>query len=101
MVNKAQTEAAHTSADIVKEAFLKVGIEDPFELTEDEESVSIVLDTQDSGIIIGKHGDTLESLQLILSLILSKETGVFRRVSLEVGDYKKNREDYLLNLAAQ
>ncbi len=86
---------------IVKEFFSLLGIEDTFEITEDEETVNISLNTQESGIVIGRHGDTLESLQLVLSLILSKETGVFKRVSLEVGDYKKNREDYLRSLAIQ
>src|SRR3989344_4258649 len=85
----------------VKELFDLLSINDPFEISEEEDSINITLDTQESGIIIGRHGDTLESLQLILSLCLAKEKGVFKRVSLEVGDYKKNREDYLKSLAIQ
>lgn len=84
-----------------KELFELLGISDNFEISQDEEMINITLQTEESGIIIGRHGDTLESLQLILSLILAKETGAFRRVSLEVGDYKKNREDYLRSLALQ
>lgn len=84
-----------------KELFDLLGISDSFEISEDEEMISINLQTEESGIIIGRHGDTLESLQLILALIIARETGVFKRVSLEVGDYKKNREDYLKSLAQQ
>ena len=85
----------------VKELFDLLSINDPFEISEEEDSINITLDTQESGIIIGRHGDTLESLQLILSLCIAKEAGEFKRVSLEVGDYKKNREDYLKSLAHQ
>ena len=66
---------------------------------EAQEGASVVLETEDSGIVIGHHGDILESLQLILSLCVSKKLGEFKRISLEVGEYRKNREDWLKNLA--
>lgn len=84
---------------VIKDFFDKLGIDTNFDLTEDKEIISIVLDTKDSGIIIGYHGETLEALQLILSLVLAKENGEFKRVSIEVGDYKKNREEWLERLA--
>lgn len=43
----------------------------------------------------------LESLQIILSLVVSKKLDRFVRVSLDVGDYKKNRTEYLEHLAEQ
>ena len=70
------------------------------EQTEDD-IMEITLDTEDSGIVIGHHGDTLDSLQLILSLCIAKNLGKFVRVSVEVGDYKKNRSDWLKGLAVQ
>jgi len=69
------------------------------EVTETEEEIQVVLDTDEGGLIIGYHGETLESLQLVIALIIAKKTGVFKRVSIEVGDYKKNREEWLRNLA--
>jgi spoIIIJ-associated protein len=83
----------------IKEFFKLLGIEEAFEVTEDEEIINVVIDADDPGMIIGRHGDTLDSLQLVLALILAKESGEFKRVSLEVGDYKRNRSDYLRNLA--
>lgn len=85
----------------IKELFETLDIKDPFEVSEDAELIKINLETEDSGIIIGHHGDTLDSLQLILAQVIAKSTGEYKRVSLEVGDYKKNREDYLLSLAQQ
>lgn len=90
-----------TAEKKVKDLFEKIGIEDSFSVTEGEESIDITIDSSDPGMIIGHHGDTLDSLQLITSLLIAKETGEFKRVHLEVGDYKRNRSDYLKNLAEQ
>ncbi len=79
--------------------FNRLGIAGETAITETEELIDIVLDTPDSGMVIGYHGDMLESLQLILALCLAKDRGVYQRVSIEVGEYKKNRSDYLLQLA--
>lgn len=86
---------------ITKELLSTLGVKDPFEILESEEGYEVVINTEDSGIVIGRHGDNLEALQLVLSLILSKKTGEFKRVSVEVGEYKKNRSDFLTNLAIE
>jgi len=83
----------------IKEFFKIIGVDGDIEIKEEEDIIEINLATEESGIVIGHHGDTLESLQLILALVLQKKTGVFKRVSVEVGDYKKNRSEWLTNLA--
>lgn len=83
----------------VTELLELLGIDGTFETSDNEEGVDIVLDTKDSGLVIGYHGDTLESLQLIISLCIAKKLDKFIRVSIEVGDYKKNRTEWLKNLA--
>lgn len=65
------------------------------------DAIEVILDTPDTGIVIGYHGEVLESFQLILSLAVAKKLGRFTPVSVEVGDYKKNRTEYLRNLAQQ
>lgn len=71
------------------------------EVTVSEDSAEVILATEESGIIIGYHGEILEALQLILSLMVSRKIGRFLRISVEVGDYKKNRSEYLDKLAQQ
>ncbi len=90
-----------TIKETAEELFKLLGIEGGFDISEGEEAIEINLDTQDSGIVIGYHGDTLESLQLVLSLCFAKQTGEFKRVSVEVGEYKKKREEWLKNLALE
>lgn len=83
----------------IKNFFDLLGLKTEFEIKEDEESISLALDTEDTGIVIGYHGETLEALQLVIALMLAKETGSFKRVSIEVGEYKKNREEWLEKIA--
>jgi spoIIIJ-associated protein len=83
----------------IKNFFDLLGLKTKFKISEDEESISLTLDTEDTGIVIGYHGETLEALQLVIALMLAKETGVFKRVSIEVGEYKKNREEWLERIA--
>ena len=83
----------------IKKFFTSLGITADFSISEDEEAIGVTLETEDTGIVIGYHGETLEALQLILSLLIAKKRGEFKRVSLEVGDYKKNRSEWLERLA--
>ena len=78
-------------------------VDGTFDILENKEgeSIDIILDTKDTGIVIGYHGDTMEGLQLVLSLCIAKKLGRFIRVSLEVGDYKKNRTEWLKSLAEE
>ncbi len=87
--------------DLITDFFQHLDINGEFDLMINESSVDVVLDTPDTGIVIGYHGEILDSLQLLLSMIVSKKLGQFVRLSLEVGDYKKNRAVYLENLAEQ
>lgn len=94
-------KAGKTAKDTFAEILETLGIEGDFEISSSEEGYDITLSTEDSGIVIGHHGDTLEALQIVTALCVSKKLGEFKRVSIEVGDYKKNREDWLKNLALE
>ncbi len=76
-------------------------VEGSFDIIENEEGAEIILTTKDTGIVIGYHGETLEALSLILSLCISKKIGRFIRISMEVGDYKKDRTEFLKSLALE
>lgn len=94
-------KSKNTSEEIVRELLENLGIKDSFDVDENEDTINVVINSDDPGLIIGHHGDTLDSIQLVLSLMIAKKLGEFKRVSVEVGDYKKNRADYLKNLAQQ
>lgn len=66
-----------------------------------DDVAQVTLATEETGMLIGYHGETLEGLQLLLSLMVAKKLGEFVRLSIEVGDYKKNREAYLKDMVMQ
>ena len=66
--------------------------ENSFELT-------LELDEQDTGLLIGYHGDTIASLQLILGLMLYKQSGEWTRVIVNIGDYRQKRQESLEQMA--
>ena len=61
--------------------------------------VSIDGKKEETGIVIGKRGVTLDSIQYILSLILNSKTEVYNRVILDCSNYREKREATLENLA--
>jgi spoIIIJ-associated protein len=54
---------------------------------------------EETGLLIGKKGETLLSLQTILGILLKQKTGEWERVTVNVGDYLEKEEEYLKNLA--
>jgi spoIIIJ-associated protein len=108
MAAEAQTNLKLTAKELktaevaIEKLFSLLEIKGTFELSQNEDDMlDIVMDTEDSGMVIGYHGEGLESLQLIISLIVAKKLGKFIRVSIEVDGYKKNRTEYLERLAQQ
>ena len=51
------------------------------------------------GILIGKRGQTLDSLQYLVSLVINKESEKFNRVKLDTENYRERRKATLENLA--
>jgi spoIIIJ-associated protein len=86
---------------IVSDLITRLGIEGDFELEDRDGTLQVLLKTEETGIVIGYHGEVLDSLQLVLSLMISQTLGRFQRITVEVGDYKKNRSEYLEKLALQ
>lgn len=86
---------------LIEKLFSLLEIDGTFSLEEQDDILDVLMETKDTGIVIGYHGEVLESLQLILSLAIAKKIGRFVRVSIEVDGYKKNRTEYLNTLAMQ
>ena len=53
----------------------------------------------DLGVLIGRRGDTLQQFQYLVTLLVNKRVGGFNRVVVDVGGYKRRREESLMGLA--
>lgn len=68
--------------------------------TVDEEgALSITMEGKNMGILIGKRGQTLDSLQYLTSLVVNKGKSDYIRVKLDTEDYRRRRKETLENLA--
>lgn len=65
----------------------------------EEQEMSIELEGDDMGILIGKRGQTLDSLQYLVSLIVNKGTEGYLRVKLDTENYRERRKETLETLA--
>lgn len=78
-------------------------LEGSYEIEEEEENFLVAIDTKDAGRLIGARGESLEGLQLIVNQILSRKAqeGEFKRVILDVADWRKQKEAELKSRAAE
>ncbi len=66
---------------------------------EEENVYDVELKGAEMGILIGKRGQTLDSLQYLTNLAINKHSDTYTRVKLDTEDYRKRRKDTLENLA--
>ena len=66
---------------------------------EEEKSMDIDLSGDDMGVLIGKRGQTLDSLQYLVSLVINKESEDYIRVKVDTENYRQRRKETLENLA--
>jgi len=79
--------------------FLEI-VKPKLSLEKDQEGVfHLNIKTEDSGILIGYHGENVYALQLLLSLIVYKKLGKWQRIVVDVGGWREKREEQLKRMA--
>ncbi len=76
-----------------------ISVEIDTKLNKEEKELEINLSGNEMGILIGKRGQTLDSLQYLLSLVVNKESNDYLRVKLDTENYRERRKDTLETLA--
>ena len=71
------------------------------DFNENEIFVSIDGKREETGIIIGKHGSTLNGIQIVLSAMVNQRSEEFRRVIVDCSGYRKRREQVLKRIAGK
>jgi len=68
----------------------------------ENEAVRVDIETEDeAGLLIGRHGETIEAIQAILGMMLKKKTGDWVRVVVDVGGWRERQEEKIKDLAVQ
>ncbi len=89
------------TAEYIKSMVLSLGMQE-CNITEmsNEEEIYFELDCGDDyGIIIGKRGETLDAIQYLARMVANKGKSSYKRVSINVGNYRAKREETLKILA--
>lgn len=94
-------ELAGKAIDFLNDTFkamdMEVQIETAFDHSENE--LDVVLSGDDMGVLIGKRGQTLDSLQYLTSLVVNKHHEGYIRIKLDTENYRSRRQEKLEELA--
>lgn len=84
-------------SDIFKSMNLAVVIDAKYD--DIENTLDIDLSGDEMGVLIGKRGQTLDSLQYLVSLVVNKDVENYIRVKIDTENYRQRRKETLENLA--
>lgn len=90
-------KAAEFLSSVFDAMGLKVDVD--ARLNEEEKELDVDLSGDEMGILIGKRGQTLDSLQYLVSLVVNKESSNYLRVKLDTENYRERRKETLETLA--
>ena len=87
--------------EFLADVFAAMQIDAKIEITENKEenTMNVDLSGEDMGVLIGKRGQTLDSLQYLVSLVVNKESEEYIHVKVDTENYRQRRKETLENLA--
>ncbi len=87
--------------EFLENVFKAMKLEVEIIIDKDEESNTLNIDLKgdDMGVLIGKRGQTLDSLQYLTNLAVNRRAENFVKVKIDTEDYRKRRRETLENLA--
>ncbi len=80
-------------------AAMGIAVEISATYNDPQKSLEVELSGDEMGVLIGKRGQTLDSLQYLISLVVNKGTGEYIRVKVDTENYRQRRRETLENLA--
>jgi len=68
----------------------------------ENEAIRVDIETEDeTGLLIGRHGETLASIETALGMMIRQSAGEWVRIIVNVGDWRERQEDHLKEIAEQ
>ncbi len=91
----------NTARNFLEKVFKAMNIKTEIDMiyNEDNEMLEINLLGEDMGVLIGKRGQTLDSLQYLISLVINRNTENYVKIKLDTENYRARRKETLENLA--
>lgn len=83
----------------LKEVFAAMDLEVSIEVQLKGNNLNVSLEGPNMGVVIGRRGQTLDSLQYLLSLVVNKNRDNYLKVFVDTENYREKREETLIRLA--
>ena len=99
VVEEAPADIEAVIVEFLSKVFAAMNLTVKINVNITEESVDVDLVGDDMGVLIGKRGQTLDSLQYLVSLVVNKKSDKYLRVKLDTENYRERRKETLENLA--
>ncbi len=99
IVAKRKLNPEEIAEHFLNEIFLSMGLIVTLEIVRKEKQILIHLVGDHMGILIGKRGQTLDSLQYLVNLVVNKTTTSYIGVTLDTENYRQRRRETLCSLA--
>lgn len=98
---KVEPQTIETCEKFIYDVMNAMGMDDVkvTSVVDEEGALSINMEGSNMGILIGKHGQTLDSLQYLTNRVANKMQDGYVRVKLDTEDYRRRRKETLENLA--
>jgi len=84
---------------LAKELFDNLAQEVELDVVEEDEAIKINISSEDPGPLIGFHGKTLSSIQLILGLMVFQKLGEWQQIVVDIDNYRQEQMKRLQNIA--
>lgn len=95
------SESALLARSFVKELCARMGAEVEMEIQETKEQLRIKMTGENMSMLIGRRGETLDSIQYLASLCVNRNRDEYLRISLDTENYRAKREEALRKLAVR
>ncbi len=96
-IEEMKKEAVKFLTDVFKAMDIEANIVCDYDV--EDYTLSVTIDGGDMGVLIGRRGQTLDSLQYLVSLVVNKGTAEYVRVKVDTENYRERRKATLENLA--
>ncbi len=97
--NSVTDETPNDPKEFLSKVFDAMGMTVQIDVERTDEEINIELSGDDMGVLIGKRGQTLDSLQYLTSLVVNKGSSSYTRVKVDTENYRVRRKETLENLA--
>ena len=92
---------AAVAKHFLNDIFGAMGLDVDVSAKSGDESLDVFMEGSRMGLVIGKHGDTLDALQYLTSLVVNRDSDERVRVILDTENYREKRQAALLQLSSR